>query len=435
MSETGQHIVTSLHRHLVVGLLTILILVGGVGGWAAVEEIGGAVIAPGLIVVETKAKRIQHQEGGIVKEILVEGGDLVQAGDLVVKLDDTVVHANLSMITSESEELAAQEVRLIGERDGHAQLHYPSELEDRGRQEPAIASSLSNQRALHEARGSALQGRKGQLKEQIAQLENHIRGLAIQRAAKTESLQLINERLEALEPLLLKGLVLATEVTVLKRDRAELVGDRGGLVSQIAQANETISERRLQIIQIEDEFRSGVLEDLQTVRARMTQLQEEKIAALDKLRRVEIRAPRTGYIHQLNVHTVGGVVGAGETLMLIVPREDVLIVEAQLQPTDVDQVQPGQAAIIRLPAFNQRTTPELTAHVKTISADLTRDEVTGVGYYLAQLLIGERELTKLKEKKLVPGMPVEAFIQTGERTILSYLIKPMTDHIAHAFKE
>ncbi|MBA3613989.1 MAG: HlyD family type I secretion periplasmic adaptor subunit, partial [Nitrospirales bacterium] len=256
-----------------------------------------------------------------------------------------------------------------------------------------------------------------------------------QRAAKTESLQLINERLEALEPLLLKGLVLATEVTVLKRDRAELVGDRGGLVSQIAQANETISERRLQIIQIEDEFRSGVLEDLQTVRARMTQLQEEKIATLDKLRRVEIRAPRTGYIHQLNVHTVGGVVGAGETLMLIVPREDVLIVEAQLQPTDVDQVQPGQAAIIRLPAFNQRTTPELTAHVKTISADLTRDEVTGVGYYLAQLLIGERELTKLKEKKLVPGMPVEAFIQTGERTILSYLIKPMTDHIAHAFKE
>ncbi|MGP0591286.1 HlyD family type I secretion periplasmic adaptor subunit [Nitrospira sp. T9] len=430
-----RRIVTSLNRHIAVGLLLILILVGGVGGWAAVEEISGAVIAPGIIVVETKAKRVQHQEGGIIKEIRVQAGDLVKAGDLVVKLDDTVVQANLSMIMSELGELEAQEVRLIAERDGHAQMHYSSELMDRGKQEPAIAGSLSDQRALREARGSALQGRKAQLNEQIAQLEDHIRGLAVQRSAKTESIQLINERLEALEPLLLKGLVLATEVTILKRDRAELVGDRGGLVSQIAQAHETISERRLHIIQIEDEFRSAVLENLQVVRARIAQLHEEQIAALDKLRRVEIRAPRTGYIHQLNVHTVGGVVGAGETLMLIVPREDVLIVEAQLQPTDVDQVQAGQAAIIRLPAFNQRTTPELTAHVTTISADLTRDEVTGTNYYLAQLLIGERELTKLEDKKLVPGMPIEAFIQTGERTILSYLVKPMTDHIAHAFKE
>lgn len=431
----NRQIVTSLNRHIAVGLLLILILVGGVGGWAAVGEISGAVIAPGIIVVETKAKRVQHQEGGIIKEIRVQAGDLVKAGDLVVKLDDTVVQANLSMIMSELGELEAQEVRLIAERDGHAQMHYPSELMDRGKQEPAIAGSLSDQRALREARGSAIQGRKAQLNEQIAQLEDHIRGLAVQRSAKTESIQLINERLKALEPLLLKGLVLATEVTILKRDRAELVGDRGGLVSQIAQAHETISERRLHIIQIEDEFRSAVLEDLQVVRARIAQLHEEQIAALDKLRRVEIRAPRTGYIHQLNVHTVGGVVGAGETLMLIVPREDVLIVEAQLQPTDVDQVQAGQAAIIRLPAFNQRTTPELTAHVTTISADLTRDEVTGTNYYLAQLLIGERELTKLEDKKLVPGMPIEAFIQTGERTILSYLVKPMTDHIAHAFKE
>jgi HlyD family type I secretion membrane fusion protein len=430
-----RQIITSLNRHIAVGLLLILILVGGVGGWAAVEEISGAVIAPGIMVVETKAKRVQHQEGGIIKEIRVQAGDLVKAGDLVVKLDDTVVQANLSIIMSELGELEAQEVRLIAERDGHAQMHYPSELMDRGKQEPAIAGSLSDQRALREARGSALQGRKAQLTEQIAQLKNHIRGLVVQRSAKTENIQLINERLEALEPLLLKGLVLATEVTILKRDRAELIGDRGGLVSQIAQAHETISERRLHIIQIEDEFRSAVLEDLQAVRARIAHLHEEQIAALDKLRRVEIRAPRTGYIHQLNVHTVGGVVGAGETLMLIVPREDVLIVEAQLQPTDVDQVQPGQAAIIRLPAFNQRTTPELMSHVTTISADLTRDEVTGANYYLAQLLIGERELTKLEDKKLVPGMPVEAFIQTGERTILSYLLKPMTDHIAHVFKE
>lgn len=430
-----QQLVSSLNRHLALGLLIILLLIGGAGGWAAVEEISGAVIAPGLMVVETRAKRVQHQEGGIIKEILVRDGALVQAGDLLVKLDDTLVNTNLAMITNELGELAAQEVRLVAERDGHTQMHYPPELMRKGQQAHAIGSSLSDQRALRNARWSALQGRKSQLEEQIAQLEDHIRGLIVQRSAKTESIRLIHERLEALEPLLLEGLVLATEVTVLKRDRLELIGDRGELVSQIAQAYERISERRLQMIQLQDEFHSGVLEDLQVVRARIAQLQEEKISAMDKLTRVEILAPRTGYIHQLNVHTIGGVIGAGEIIMLIVPREDVLIVEAHLQPTDVDQVQPGQEAMIRFPAFNQRTTPELRARVTTISADLTRDEDTGINYYLTRLIIGEGELAKLEEKTLMAGMPVEAFIQTGERTVLSYLVKPLNDHLAHVFKE
>ncbi|MEX2490605.1 MAG: HlyD family type I secretion periplasmic adaptor subunit [Nitrospirales bacterium] len=435
MTDTERHIVRSLNRHLVAGLVMILILVGGVGGWAAVEEISGAVIASGLIVVETKAKRVQHQEGGIVKEILVRDGDVVQAGDLILKLDDTVVTANLAMVTSELGELAAQEVRLTAERDGHALMRYPSDLLERGKREPAVASSLSDQRALRQTRRSTLQGKKAQLEEQISQIQDQIRGLGVQRVAKTESIGLTNERLEALAPLVPQGLVMAGEITALKRDRAELLGDRGELESKMAQAHETISERRLQILQLGEEFRSGVLEDLQAVRARISQLQEERIAALDKLRRVEIRAPRTGYIHQLNVHTLGGVVGSGETLMLIVPQEDVLIVEAQVFPTDVDQVQPGQEAIIRLPAFNQRTTPELTALVSTISADLSRDEVTGSTFYLVRLIMSEGELIKLEEKKLVPGMPVEAFIQTGERTVLSYLVKPIKDHIVHAFKE
>ncbi|MDR4494809.1 MAG: HlyD family type I secretion periplasmic adaptor subunit [Nitrospirales bacterium] len=435
VTDTERHIVSSLNRHLAAGLVMILFLVGGVGGWAAVEEISGAVIAPGLIVVETKAKRVQHQEGGIVKEILVRDGDVVQAGDLILKLDDTVVTANLAMITSELNELAVQEVRLTAERDGHDLMHYPTDLLERGKREPAVASSLSDQRALRETRRSTLQGKKAQLDEQIAQIQDQIRGLGVQRVAKTESIRLTNERLEALAPLLPQGLVMAGEITALKRDRAELLGDRGELESKIAQANETISERRLQILQLGEEFRSGVLEDLQAVRARMSQLQEERIAALDKLQRVEIRAPRTGYIHQSTVHTLGGVVGSGETLMLIVPQEDVLIVEVQIYPTDVDQVQPGQEAIVRFPAFNQRTTPELTAQVTTISADLSHDEVTGNSFYLARLMISEGEIAKLEEKKLVPGMPVEAFIQTGQRTVLSYLIKPLHDHMVHAFKE
>ncbi len=433
--QTDQYIATSLRRHLIVGLLLILSLVGGAGGWAMVEEISGAVIAPGLIVVETKAKKVQHHEGGIVKAIHVRGGDLVQAGDLLVSLDDTVVEANLSIITGELGELASQEARLVAERDGRGALVFPNELLIRASHDVAIAHSVSDQRALRDARASALAGRGAQLAEQIAQIEEQIDGLTLQRNAKSESIRLIRERLRILEPLLPEGLVTASEITAFKRDRAELAGDRGELIAQIAQAHETISERRLQIIQFQDEFQSSVLEELQDVRTRMSQLQEEKIAALDKLQRVELRASRTGFVHQLNVHTVGGVVGPGEVLMLIVPREDVLIVEVQLQPTDVDQVGVGQEAVVRFPAFHQQTTPELRAQVSTIAADLTRDEHTGMSYFVGRLMIGEGELAKLEGKSLVPGMPVESFIQTGERTVLSYLVKPLEDHITHAFKE
>ncbi len=435
MTPTEQHISSSLHRHLIVGVLLMIILVGGAGGWAMVEEINGAVIAPGQIVVETNAKKVQHQEGGIVKEIRVRAGDLVQAGDVLVSVDDTVVQANLSMITGELGELAAQEVRLVAERDWQETLLFPDDLLVLATHDVAIANRLADHRALREARMSALRGRTGQLGEQIAQIEEQIDGLIIQRKAKSHSIRLIHERLEALEPLLPEGLVTAAEITAFQRDRAELVGDRGEVIAHIAQAHETISERRIQMIQLRDEFQSGVLEELAGIRTRMAQLREEEIAALDTLQRVHIRAPRTGFIHQLNVHTVGGVISPGETLMLIVPREDILIVEVHLQPSDVDQVQVGQAAVVRFSTFHQRTTPELSAHVVTISADLTRDEVTGISSFIARLTIEDGELAKLEGRPLMPGMPVESFIQTGERTVMSYLVKPLEDHIAHVFRE
>ncbi|WP_447971537.1 HlyD family type I secretion periplasmic adaptor subunit [Nitrospira sp. M1] len=435
MTHTEQQIAGSLNRHLIVSVLLIFLLVGGVGSWAMVQEINGAVIASGVIVVEGNAKRVQHQEGGIVKSIHVQDGAVVEAGNLLVHLDDTVVRANLAMIMGELGKLTAQEARLVAERDGMGRLTYPQDLHEQAVHDSAIASSLSDQRALKKVRTSTLRGRKGQLNEQISQLEEQIDGFEVQRDAKSENITLINERLTVLEPLLPEGLVTASEITALKRDRAELSGDRGELIAQIAQAHETVSERRLQILQLEDEFRSQVLEELQDVRARITQLREERIAALDKLQRVEIRAPRTGYVHELAVHTIGGVIRAGETLMLIVPREDVLIVETRLQPTDVDQVVGGQHATVRFPGFHQRTTPELLAQVSTISADLTHDEATGMSYYIARLSIPEHELRKLEGKALLPGMPVEAFIQTHQRTVLSYLVKPLEDHLVHAFKE
>ena len=432
--DQNRLIARSLRRHALAGAIMIAVLFGGLGGWAAVARIGGAVIASGTIVVETNTKRVQHQEGGIVKEIAVREGDAVDAGDLLVRLDDTVVEANLAVVRKQLTELRAQEARLAGERDGLTETAFPDDLVSR-ESEPEVARVLSGQRALAEARKASLDGRIDQLEDQIAQFDKQIDGLDAQRLAKREEISLIDEELKGLLQLREKGLVPETRVTALKRDRARLEGERGGLIAEIARAGEAIGERRLQIIGLGDTFRQSVLEELQEVRSELARLEEQKIAAEDRMRRVDIRAPRAGFVHQLAVHTVGGVVGPGEVLMQIVPKEDLLVIEAQVAPTDIDLLYPGQAATVRLPSFDQRTTPELTAKIVTLSADHAVDEATRLSFYTARLAIDPQELARLGDKRLVPGMPVEAFIATKERTVLSYLVKPLLDQVAHAFRE
>ncbi|MXN66501.1 HlyD family type I secretion periplasmic adaptor subunit [Stappia sp. GBMRC 2046] len=432
--DQGRVITGSLRRHALAGAIMIAVLFGGLGGWAAIAKIGGAVIASGTIVVETNTKRVQHQEGGIVGEIAVREGDAVDAGDLLVRLDDTVVEANLVVVRKQLTELRAQDARLAGERDGQEAIAFPNDLVSR-EAEPDVALVLSGQRALAEARKASLDGRIDQLEDQIAQFDKQIDGLDAQRLAKQEEIALIDEELKGLMQLREKGLVPETRVTALRRDRARLEGERGGLIAEIARAGEAIGERRLQIIGLGDTFRQSVLEELQEVRSELARLEEQKIAAEDRMRRVDIRAPRSGYVHQLAVHTVGGVVGPGEVLMQIVPKEDLLVIEAQVAPTDIDLLYPGQAASVRLPSFDQRTTPELTARIVTLSADHAVDEATRLSFYTARLAIDPAELAKLGDNRLVPGMPVETFIATKERTVLSYLVKPLLDQVAHAFRE
>ena len=337
------------------------------------------------------------------------------------------------MVVNQLDELYAQRARLLAERDGTELIEFAPVAGSVAGTAPSVIED--SQIRLMEARRNSLEGRKQQLGEQIRQIEQQIEGLDAQRLAKESEIELVEEELSDLQGLLESQLVGKARVTSLRRERAQLQGDHGGLTSQIAQAHESISERKIQILQIEEESRAEVLQLLQAVRSRIAQLEEQKIAAEDELTRVEIRAPISGYVHQLAMHTLGGVVGPGETLMLIVPKEDLLVVEARVQPTNIDQLSPDQPSTLRFPSFDRRTTPELKARLLTISADLSQDATTGLKYYTVRLTIPEEELAKLEGKHLVPGMPVEAFIKTSSRSVLSYLVKPVRDQIAHALKE
>ena len=424
----------SVRRHLLASLLVAALLLGGFGGWAAMARISGAVVAPATVVVETNVRRIQHQEGGIVREIAVQNGDRVASGDLLVRLDDTVTRANLAVVTRQLVDLYAQEARLVAERDESEEIAF----NDRARglvDDDQLGLVEDSQKSLMDARRKSVTGRKDQLAEQIVQYRRQIEGLDAQLSAKGEEIELIEDELKDLMGLLEKRLVARARVTALQRDRTRLKGEHGGLVAKIAEVNEAISERRILMLQIDEQSRAEVLEQLQDTRARIARLEEQKIAAEDQLRRVEIRSPQAGTVHQLAVHTIGGVVGQGETLMLIVPKGDLLVIEAQVQPRDIAQIVPGQEARVRFPGFDQRTTPELAARVRTISADLARDNVTGARYFVARLFIPDEELARLDGELLVPGMPAEAFITTQERTVLSYLVRPVTDQIAHAMRE
>ncbi|KZL24726.1 HlyD family type I secretion periplasmic adaptor subunit [Pseudovibrio sp. WM33] len=433
-SESDKQIKGSIRFHLICAGLLVVILVGGVGLWGGLMEIRGAIIAPGTIVVETNTKNVQHMEGGIVRSIMVTDGDTVDAGDTLLRLDDTVTRANLAVVTKQLDNLYSQEARLIAERDGEEEILFSTRATDDAHSQ-VLNTIQEGQRRMMVAKTKNLRGRQDQMRAQIQQYRKQIDGLSQQRDAKEIEISLIDGELEDLNKLLAKRLVTESRVTALKREKTKLQGEYGDFIAQVAKTEEAIAERNIQIMQIEEDVLTKTLEQLQQVRAEVAQLEEKKIAAQDQLMRMEIKSPQSGTVHDLTIHTIGGVIAPGEVLMQVVPREDVLVIEAQVQPIDVDQLTPNQEATIRLPSFDQRTTPELTAEVKTISPDLLEDPKTGLSFYMAELTISEDQLDKLGGKNLVPGMPVEAFIQTENRTVISYIMKPMVDQIAHAMRE
>ncbi|MER8572058.1 HlyD family type I secretion periplasmic adaptor subunit [Mesorhizobium sp. M1409] len=431
---TASTIDRTIRRYLLGGVAACILLVGGAGSLAAVTELSGAVIASGKLVVDSSVKKVQHPTGGVVGEILVREGDVVRAGQVLVRLDETVTRANLAIVTKGLDEFDARLARLEAERDGHDSIVFPSSLISR-QDDAVVARAMAGEESLFEFRRQARAGQKAQLEERIAQLSEESSGLTEQRAAKSQEIKLIGTELESIRKLWLKKLISIDRMTALERDAVRLDGEHGQLTASIAQAKGRIAETRLQIIQVDQDLRSEVAGELRDVQGKISEFVERKVSAEDQLKRIDIRSPQDGVVHQLGVHTVGGVISPGELVTLIVPVADALTVEARVAPQDIDQLTPGQSATLRLSAFNQRVTPELNGTVSKIAADLSIDERSGVGFYTVHVILPRTELTRLKGLTLAPGMPVEVFFSTGSRTMLSYLVKPLADQIQRAFRE
>lgn len=424
----------AIRHYLIIGFVLVAAMVGGVGGWAAFANITSAVIAHGVVVVESRVKKVQHRDGGIVGEIHVEDGDEVKAGDLLVRMDETLVKANLGVIMQQLITYEARLARLEAERDGTDTITFPDWLESQ-RANPDITKVLDGETTLFKARRQAILGQTEQLQERIKQSAEQIQGLEVQQKAKEDEIALINQELTGLEALYAKGQVPITRVIANKRERTRLEGERGALISQAAITKGRISETELQILQVDRDFREEVLKDLRDTQAQVAGLSERRIAAEEQLSRTEVRAPQAGFVHELAVHTIGGVVTPGETLMQIVPEKDALVVEARVSPTDIDQVHIGQQAFITFSAFSQRTTPQLDGHVISISPDLIQDPKTGLSYFTARVAPDPGQIARLGDLKLLPGMPAEVFIRSGERTVMTFLLKPLADQIRHTFRE
>ena len=424
----------SIRQHLLFGVATVLVLVVGVGGWAAFTELSGAVIASGQLVVDSNVKKVQHPTGGVVGELRVKEGDRVKQGDIIVRLDATQTRANLSIVTKALDELAARQARNEAERDSAKSVTFPPELLSRT-DDVDVRHVVTGEQRLFEIRRSARDGQKAQLREQVVQLDEQIQGNQEQIAGKAKEINWIRLELKGIRELWDKNLVPFNRVTALERDGARLEGDRGGLVATVAQAKGRIAEIQLKILQVDEDLRMEVGKDIAEIRGKKSELNERRIAAEDQLKRIDIVAPQDGRVFQRNVHTIGGVIQAGEALMLIVPDADALSIEAKVQPQQIDQLHVGQRAVLRFAAFNQRTTPELDGEVTHIAADVTQDEKRNEAFYSVRLRLADGELARLDGLKLVAGMPVEAFIQTDARTVLSYLVKPLHDQIIRAFRE
>ena len=397
-------------------------------------KIKSAVIASGTVVVQGKPKLIQHLEGGIIGEILVKNGDPVESGDVLMRLDPTVINANKSIVEARLYEGAARMARLEAERDERDEISWPDILTSNS-ENPIVETAIKGQSELFTARQFAGRGLVAQLSQRVAQFRDQIRGLEAQVEAGTRQVSLISEELGGLKEALDQGFVSRNRVLTIEREEARLQGVIANSQSEIARIKNAINETQVQIGQLERDRREEVLTELRTVNAEVDELTEQLTTASVQSKRIDLISPSAGLVHDLRITTIGGVIAPGDVLMQIIPNNDRLILEAQVEPQNIDQVYVGQEATIRFSAFNQRTTPELNGRVTLASPDRLIDPATGFPYYVVNLDIPEDERALLDGLVLLPGMPAEVFIQTGERTVWSYIVRPVTDAMRRSLRE
>lgn len=419
---------------LLFGLCTTVAMVVGLIVWGFTTNLAGAVVASGTVVVESAVKKIQHQTGGTIGAILVREGQHVKAGDVLFRLDDTMTRANLQILSQQYDRALARQARLEAERLGKPGIAFPQALTERAA-DADIAEVMGGEQALFTSRTSSLAGQQAQLGKRIEQLGRQIDGLNAQKTATDQSFKLLSKDLTDVQSLYAKKLVSMERVSDLQLNVARMQGESGRLAAALAEAEGRISEIKLQIIQLDDQMRADVNKDLRETEGQEVELLEKKLVAQDQLSKVDVRAPQNGYVQEMTIHTVGGVVGPGEAAMLLVPDADGLVIDAAISPVSIDDVTIGQPVSIRFSAFDMTTTPVCEGTVERVSADLIRDPRTQTSFYSVRIDLDDEKACLQGTRKLVPGMPAEVHIQTGERSVWSYIMKPLTDQIARAFKQ
>lgn len=425
----------SARKPLLLGVLALAMLVGGFGGWATLTRISGAVVASGQVEVEQDRQVVQHPDGGVVAEILVSDSDLVATGALLIRLDGTLLRTELAIVEGQFFELLARHGRLEAERDGASQITFPAELTKQPGDRQDVKAAMDGQLRLFATRVESARNERQQLEKRRDQTESQIAGITAQRRAVAKQLTLVETELADQKSLLGKGLTTASRVTELQREEARLEGLGGELDASRAEAEGRVTETEIEIQKLDSKKREDANTELGELGYRELELAERRRSLIEQIGRLDIRAPVSGVVLQLRVTTPRSVIRPADPILYLVPQDRPLIIVAQIATINVDEVRPGQDVTLRLAAFDGRTTPVLAGKVSGLSADALTDERTMVHYYRAEILLNDGELAKLGRQTLLPGMPVEVFIATGERSPMSYLLKPLAEYFARAFRE
>lgn len=424
---------TNLKGTAITGLLGVVLLSGAAVTWAAMTEISGAVIAPGTVEVVGKPKSVQHLDGGVIEDIIVRDGQIVASGETLMTLDDTLLRANLQIYKSRLSEAMATRARLIAEQTDAADITFDM-------RDPLLADvdtqiHVDGQTQIFYARRDLERGRVEKLAEKARQFQNQTAGVTSLIEAKEQQGAFLEQELEAQRTLSERGLSKASQLLGLQRSKADLLGQIAEHRSELARIQNSIRDTELEVLQGKRQLREEVVTELREVTTRIEELRQQLISTQKQLDRTIIRAPSNGRVHEMQITTVGGVVSPGAMIMQIIPSDEGLGFRTRVDPASVDQVYVGQTATLRFSAFNQRTTPELTGVVEDISATSVVDEVTGQTFFWVSVNAPDAEMARLGDLQLVSGMPVEVFLKTTDRTVLSYLSKPITDQLSQAFRE